>query len=136
MKPCRSESEVTKTLQCALSKLKRDADQRHSLSHPLRNRLTTLPDGWNAKRLTETTEPPDLVLLDISLPSLSGLDVLRAIRTTQEWQWIPVIVLSAETRPGTIVEATTLGATEYLKKPFSHECLMKAVEPFLPKPHD
>jgi DNA-binding response OmpR family regulator len=94
------------------------------------------PDGWNAKRLTETAEPPDLVLLDISLPSLSGLEVLRAIRTTPEWQWIPVIILSADNREETIAEATTLGATEYLKKPFSQERLMKAVEVFLPRPTD
>ena len=94
------------------------------------------PDGWNAKRLTETAEPPDLVLLDISLPSLSGLEVLRAIRTTPEWQWIPVIILSADNREETIAEATTLGATEYLKKPFSQERLMKAVELFLPRPTD
>ena len=92
------------------------------------------PDGWNAKRLTETTEPPDLVLLDISLPSQSGLEVLRAIRTTPEWQWIPVIILSADTRDETMAEAANLGATEYLKKPFSQERLMKAVEPFLPRP--
>ncbi len=92
------------------------------------------PDGWNAKRLTETTKPPDLVLLDMALPSLSGLEVLRAIRTTPEWQWIPVIVLSADTREETMAEATTLGATEYLKKPFSQERLLKAIEPFLPKP--
>ncbi len=94
------------------------------------------PDGWNAKRLTETAEPPDLVLLDISLPSLSGLEVLRAIRTTPEWQWIPVIILSADTRIETMAEATNLGATEYLKKPFSQERLMKAVELFLPRPTD
>jgi len=94
------------------------------------------PDGWNAKRLTETAKPPDLVLLDISLPSLSGLEVLRAIRTTPEWQWVPVLVLSADTREETMAEATNLGATEYLKKPFSQERLMKAVELFLPRPTD
>ncbi len=94
------------------------------------------PDGWNAKRLTETAKPPDLVLLDISLPSLSGLEVLRAIRTTPEWQWIPVIILSGDTRIETMAEATHLGATEYLKKPFSQERLMKAVELFLPRPTD
>lgn len=94
------------------------------------------PDGWNAKRLTETTEPPDLVLLDISLPSVSGLEVLRTIRTTPEWQWIPVIMLTANSRPETMTEATNLGATEYLKKPFSQERLMAAIEPFMPKPQD
>jgi DNA-binding response OmpR family regulator len=95
-----------------------------------------VPDGWNAKRLTETAEPPDLILLDISLPSLSGLEVLQAIRTTPEWQWIPVIILSGDTRIETMAEATHLGATEYLKKPFSQERLMKAVELFLPRPTD
>jgi CheY-like chemotaxis protein len=94
------------------------------------------PDGWNAKRLTETTEPPDLVLLDIALPSLSGLEILRAIRTTPEWQWIPVIILSADTREETLTEATNLGATQYLKKPVSSERLLQAIEPFLPKPND
>ncbi|NGZ01949.1 MAG: hypothetical protein CV090_02725 [Nitrospira sp. WS238] len=40
------------------------------------------PDGKNAKQLTESSEPPDLVLLNISLPSLSSFEVLRAIRST------------------------------------------------------
>jgi len=93
------------------------------------------PDGRNAKRLAETSEPPDLVLLDISLPCLSGLEVLRAIRSAPAWQRIPVIILSADTRTEIIAEATNLGATEYLKKPFSQERLMKAVEPFLLKPN-
>ena len=92
------------------------------------------PDGNNAKRLTETSTPPDLVLLDMTLPSLSGLEILRIIRTTPEWQWIPVIILSANGQPELIVEATNLGATEYLKKPFSRERLLQAVELFLPKP--
>jgi DNA-binding response OmpR family regulator len=92
------------------------------------------PDGRNAKRLTETSEPPDLVLLDISLPSLSGLEVLRAIRSTPEWQRIPVIMLTANGRPESIAEATTLGATEYLKKPFSPEHLLRTVASFVPRP--
>jgi DNA-binding response OmpR family regulator len=92
------------------------------------------PDGRNAKRLTETREPPDLVLLDISLPSLSGLEVLRAIRSTPEWQRIPVIMLTANGRPESIAEATTLGATEYLKKPFSPEHLLRTVASFVPRP--
>jgi DNA-binding response OmpR family regulator len=92
------------------------------------------PDGRNAKRLTETSETPDLVLLDISLPSLSGLEVLRAIRSTPEWQRIPVIMLTANGRPESIAEATTLGATEYLKKPFSPEHLLRTVASFVPRP--
>jgi CheY-like chemotaxis protein len=92
------------------------------------------PDGRNAKRLTETSEPPDVVLLDISLPSLSGLEVLHAIRSTPEWQRIPVIMLTANGRPESIAEATTLGATEYLKKPFSPDHLLRTVASFVPRP--
>lgn len=91
------------------------------------------PDGTNAKRLTETSEPPDLVLLDISLPSLSGFDVLRAIRSTPAWHEIPVIMLTANGRPESIAEATTLGATEYLKKPFSPDHLLRTVASCMPK---
>ena len=92
------------------------------------------PDGNNAKRLTETSTPPDLVLLDVALPSLSGFEILRIIRTTPEWQWIPVIMLTANGQPESIAEATNLGATEYLKKPFSPERLLKTIQLFLPIP--
>ncbi len=92
------------------------------------------PDGRNAKRLTETSEPPELVLLDISLPSLSSLEVLRAIRSTPEWQWVPIIMLTANGRPESIAEATSLGATEYLKKPFSPEHLLRTIASFVLKP--
>lgn len=92
------------------------------------------PDGRNAKRLTETHEPPDLVLLDISLPCLSGLEVLRAIRSTPAWQQIPVIMLTTNGHPESTAEATTLGATEYLKKPFSAEHLLRTIASFMPRP--
>ena len=85
------------------------------------------PDGNNAKRLTETTELPDLILLDISLPFLSGLEVLRTIRSTAEWQRIPVIILTASSSLDVMDEATKLGATEYLKKPFSPEHLVAKI---------
>ncbi len=61
---------------------------------------------------------------------------LRAIRTTPEWQRIPVIVLTANTHSDTMVQAAHLGATEYLNKPFSQERLMKAIEVFLPRPNE
>ncbi len=92
------------------------------------------PDGKNAKRLTESSEPPDLVLLDISLPSLSGFEVLRTIRSTPAWKQIPVVMLTANGRPESMAEATTQGATEYLKKPFTPEHLLRTVASFMSKP--
>lgn len=92
------------------------------------------PDGSNAKRLTQTSSPPDLVLLDISLPNVSGFDILRAIRSTPGWQRIPVVMLTANGQPESMAEATKLGATEYLQKPFSPERLLQTIGSFLPKP--
>lgn len=92
------------------------------------------PDGSNAKRLTETSPAPDLVLLDISLPNLSGLEILRTIRSTPGWRQIPVLMLTANTLSESITEANNLGATEYLRTPFSPERLLQIIESFLPLP--
>jgi CheY-like chemotaxis protein len=59
---------------------------------------------------------PSLVILDKSMPELSGLDVLRAIRSDATLASVPVILYSAEDHPADVVEAKRLGAQEYLVK--------------------
>ncbi|NOX24184.1 MAG: response regulator transcription factor [Actinobacteria bacterium] len=61
-------------------------------------------------------EHPDIVLLDLMLPELSGLDVLRAIRGESD---VPVIVVSAKDSESDVVSALELGADDYLRKPYS-----------------
>lgn len=90
-------------------------------------------DGENARHLTTTTAPPDLIFLDIMPPSLTGLELLRLIRTTPEWQRIPVILLTTDSRSDTMTEAANLGATEYVLKPFAPKRVMKSVHQFLPR---
>jgi two-component system KDP operon response regulator KdpE len=67
------------------------------------------------------TRPPDLVLLDLTLPGMDGLEVCRRIR---EWSRVPIIVLSAREGDRDKVEALDLGADDYLTKPFSMEELL------------
>jgi CheY-like chemotaxis protein len=95
--------------------------------------VTHIRDGRMAQNLIATTPPPDLLLLDIMLPSLTGLELLRIVRTTPEWQWIPVILLTADSRTETMTEAAKLGATAYVQKPFAPERLMKSIHQFLPR---
>jgi len=71
--------------------------------------------------------PPDLVLLDLNIPGVSGAEVLAAIREDPVTARIPVIVVTAtgdEGRPGAI----ELGAVDYLTKPFSSSVLLRSVE--------
>jgi two-component system KDP operon response regulator KdpE len=63
-----------------------------------------------------TAHNPDVVLLDLGLPDLDGLDVTRRIR---EWSRVPIIVLSARGREGDKVAALDAGADDYVTKPFA-----------------
>ncbi len=69
-------------------------------------------------------EPADLVLLDLMLPGLAGLDVLRGIRVESQ---APVIVVSAKDGEADVVAALELGADDYLKKPYSVRELLARV---------
>jgi len=77
--------------------------------------LETADDGRQGLiRFRETR--PDVVLLDLMLPGLSGIDVLKRIRAESE---VPVIVLSAKDAEADVVLALELGADDYLTKPYS-----------------
>ena len=73
-------------------------------------------DGHEALSLVES-RTFDLVLLDVGMPGLSGLEVLTQIRTTRSQTDLPVIMVTARTQGPDIVEAFNLGANDYLTKP-------------------
>jgi DNA-binding response OmpR family regulator len=73
-------------------------------------------------------ERPDVVILDIMMPDVSGLEVLRFMRREQQLKDTPVIVVSARSMPSDIREGLEAGATLYLTKPVGYLDLKKAVE--------
>ena len=73
-------------------------------------------------------EKPDVVILDIMMPDISGLDVLRFIRRDPQLKNIPVIVVSARSLPSNIKEGLEAGATIYLTKPVGYLELKKSVD--------
>jgi CheY-like chemotaxis protein len=73
-------------------------------------------------------EKPDVVLLDVMMPDMSGLDVLRYMRHDPRLQKIPVIILSAKCMPSDVKSGLDAGADLYLNKPVSCEELCSAVE--------
>ena len=62
--------------------------------------------------------PPDLLLLDLQMPGLDGLEVLRILREQKVCQGVPVVVLTAESDAHYVARARELGAVGYLTKPF------------------
>ena len=67
---------------------------------------------------------PDLVILDLGLPDIDGLEILRELRT---WSSLPVVVVSARSHEKDKVEALDLGADDYLTKPFGTDELLARV---------
>jgi len=82
-------------------------------------RVTLAYDGREALELLEREADIGLVLLDLMMPHLSGLDVLAAMRRDPRWQNIPCIILTAAGQEQQHTSAMALGANDFLTKPFS-----------------
>ena len=82
-------------------------------------RVTLAYDGQEAIDMLEAQPDIDLVLLDLMMPNLSGLDVLARIRSTDRLKHLPCIILTAAGQETQHQKAMELGATEFLTKPFS-----------------
>ncbi len=66
---------------------------------------------------------PDLILMDIQMPGINGLEAIKRLRTMPEFVSVPIIALTALAMPGDLEPCLEAGATEYLTKPFSLEKL-------------
>ena len=80
----------------------------------------TATNGENAV-MQASSHNPDVVLLDLGLPDIDGVDVIKKIRT---WSEMPIIVISARTEDKDKIDALDAGADDYLTKPFSVEELL------------
>ncbi len=92
-------------------------------------------DGIEAVR-SAFEDAPDLVLLDLVLPRMSGLTVLRALRDNPMTSGMPVIVISARAQKEDIQEAYSLGADDYLVKPFTPSELTERISSLLRRDMD
>jgi len=78
-------------------------------------------------------QQPDLLMLDINMPEVSGLDMLEFVRRRKEWKDLPVIMLSTEAADVTVDKAMALGADGYVMKPATIDELEKALNNALQK---
>lgn len=87
----------------------------------------TVPSGEKLLMLLKKVIP-DMILLDIEMPEMNGYETIRIIKKDAETASIPVIFLTARTDPGSELEGLSLGAIDYISKPFSPPLLLKRIE--------
>jgi two-component system, OmpR family, alkaline phosphatase synthesis response regulator PhoP len=83
-------------------------------------------DGLTAKERLRRS-PPDLVLLDVMLPHLSGFELLEMMRAKPAWKSTPVILLTARSSQKDVVHGLDGGANDYITKPFDVEELLARI---------
>lgn len=80
-----------------------------------------------------TGQSPDMMVLDINMPEVSGLDLLEFLRRRSEWKELPIIMLSSEAADVTVDQAMSLGADGYVMKPVTIDELEKVIDTALQK---
>ncbi len=92
--------------------------------------VTTVGDGEKALKIAEATLP-DLLVLDLMLPGLGGLEVCKRLKRNPEAERIPIIMLTARGDEADIVTGLELGADDYITKPFSLKIFVTRVKAVL-----
>lgn len=82
--------------------------------------------------LSATTSPPDILILDLGLPDMDGVEIIKKIRS---WSNVPIIVVSARSEDSDKIDALDSGADDYLTKPFSVEELLARLRTALRRAH-
>ena len=105
-----------------------DADMRGYLRDLLSERWTVQVETNGSEALDAArTAPPDLVVADVALPGIDGIELLRALRTDTRTAGVPVVLLSSRAGEEAAVEGFAAGADDYLVKPFSSRELLARV---------
>ncbi len=92
--------------------------------------VVTASDGEEALSVAKKDEP-DLILLDIMMPKLDGIEVCRRLKGNEELAFTPIVVISAKSQPKDVVSALEAGADEYLGKPIEQTALVARVKSML-----
>ncbi len=102
----------------------------------LANRLVRLKDGEQALDFVfgrgkysarETSMKPKVILLDIKMPKVDGIEVLRQLKTNADTRTIPVVIMTSSREEQDIIKSYQLGVNSYVVKPVDFESFAKAV---------
>jgi|SRR5579864_3124098 len=89
-------------------------------------------DGVEALEMLKN-KPVGLVLSDINMPNMDGLELLSKIRAEHAWDKIPIVMVSTEGTQAKVLEAVERGASGYVRKPFTAEQIKEKLSGFFPE---
>ncbi|MBV9123720.1 MAG: response regulator [Planctomycetes bacterium] len=81
-------------------------------------------DGREGLERLQKDGRPNLVLVDWNLPTMNGLEFIRAVRSRREYDGLPLLMVTTETERSQVAKALEAGATEYVMKPFTRDILL------------
>jgi putative two-component system response regulator len=107
-----------------------------SLAERLRGRYELFP-AQSLEKMLEILENtvPDLILLDINMPGMNGFEILEKLKADTRYADIPVIFLTAENDEENIIKGKSLGAVDFIFKPFEIEKFVECIEYRLDEKH-
>jgi DNA-binding response OmpR family regulator len=89
--------------------------------------VTTASDGLDGLMKLEQVRP-DLIICDMMMPNLDGIEFVKAVKSHDDTQKIPVIFLTAKTDPRSMIDGINVGARFYVTKPFAIDDLLSKVQ--------
>ncbi|MGF1458555.1 MAG: diguanylate cyclase domain-containing protein [Leptolyngbyaceae cyanobacterium] len=92
--------------------------------------LTVAADGPTALAYLEQGLTPDLILLDVMMPGMTGFEVIQTLRQDYDLQQLPILLLSNLNQPQAIALGLELGANDYLAKPFTRDALLARIRTY------
>jgi DNA-binding response OmpR family regulator len=107
-----------------------DEEMSHAVSLMLKLLDCETRTFFNARNAAQTLlsgKTPDLLILDINMPEVTGLDMLEFVRRRREWKSLPVIMLSSEATDVMVDKALEMGADGYVTKPVTIEELERVM---------
>jgi two-component system cell cycle response regulator DivK len=96
-------------------------------------RVVEVSDGGEALAAAER-ERPDIILMDVQLPGLSGLEAARLIKARDDLRHIPIVAVTSFALSGDDKKALAAGCSAYITKPYNSRDLVKLIETLLPPP--
>jgi two-component system chemotaxis response regulator CheY len=93
----------------------------------MKHEAAAFPNARKAAQALLAGQCPDVMIVDINMPEVSGLDLVEFVRRRSEWKQLPVLMLSTEAADVTVDRALALGADGYVTKPATIEELERAL---------